>query len=321
MSSGKLVLVLAVLLGAVVCSPAAIALKAVHIDGRGRRARDAARPGARPRQSQDTGTRAAAVAHEAIIGGMLAEDGTFGSAAYILGFQGRLVVQCTGTVVAPSLILTAGHCVENMRTGAVNKPAGYRVVTGAVDWMTGGRHVSKVVGVIVYPRFVRRFDDGDAALLVLASPIATPPVALATTPDPGLLSGGTAATMVGWGITSFGQQAQTERLSLASTVVQGDRWCKRNAPPFYAKDELCTIAPPKYATGGCNGDSGGPLLVPGPSAGESVEVGIATHVYGRCSTRRPTVFTRVDSISTWVHTWVEAYKQPTRPPAPPPAAP
>jgi secreted trypsin-like serine protease len=257
-----------------------------------------------------------AVAHQAIIGGAPAADGAFASLAYILDFRGGDGGQCTGTVVAPSLVLTAGHCAENMKNGSVNKPSGYRVVTGSVDWATGERQISKVLGAIVYPRFARTRDDGDAALLVLASPIATPPVTLANPSGAGLLVAGSRATMAGWGETSFEQKGLTERLVSANTVVQGSRWCKRNAPPFYAKDELCTISPSDYATGGCHGDSGGPLLEPGPMAGESIEIGIAIHVYGRCSTHRPTVYTRVDSISSWVHTWIEAYKRPSTSPAP-----
>jgi hypothetical protein len=38
-----------------------------------------------------------------------------------------------------------------------------------------------------------------------------------------------------------------------------------------------------------------------------VEVGIAVHVYTACSTRLPTVFTRVEPIAAWVRTWIEAY--------------
>lgn len=312
----KLALVSVALLSAATSAPVAIAHRGAHADGARRPARSAATHGFGHLLSRRYRSRAAAVAHEAVIGGTPAEDGTFASVAYIVDFQGKGVGQCTGTVVAPSLILTAGHCVENMKTGAVNKPSGYRVVTGDVDWVTAARRASTVLGVIVYPGYVRKVDYEDAALLVLSAPVTAPAIALATTSDIGRFQGGSAATMAGWGITSLEQRLPTERLRWADTVVQGHQWCKRNAPPFYEQGELCTITPRSYATGACGGDSGGPLLVPGPAGGEPVEVGIAIHVYGRCSTRRPSVFTRVDSISSWVHTWIEAYKRPPSPPAP-----
>jgi len=298
----KLAGVLAVLLSVAGGSvPVAIALEGVHGDG---------------------GPHPAMKAHEAIIGGAPARAGTFASLAYIVDVRGSEVGQCTGTVVAPKLILTAGHCAENVKTGIVNKSSGYVVLTGSLDPATIEPQVSTVLGVLVDEAFVRRVDDGDAALLVLSTPTTAPAITLANASDLRDLRAGTPAMMAGWGRTQYGQRRPIERLQWAHTAVQGGRWCKRNAPPFYLRSEICTIDPPRYSTGGCNGDSGGPLLASEPTGGEPIQIGIAIHVYGRCSTRRPTVFTRVDPISSWVHTWIEAYKLPPTPtPTPSPPAP
>jgi secreted trypsin-like serine protease len=262
------------------------------------------------------------VAHASIIGGASVQDGTFPSLAYVVDVQGRFVYQCTGTVVAPSLILTAGHCAEHMKTGVVNAPSGYRVVTGTIDPIAPTASVSTVLGVIVYPGLARRVDDGDAALLVLSNPIAVPPIVLATRSYARHLRGGQPAVMAGWGITSFEQRLPTERLQSAATVVQRRNWCRANARPFYSKNELCTISPPSYATGACAGDSGGPLLAQRRTGGQLIQIGIAVHVYGRCSTRRPSVFVSTGAISSWVHTWIAAYKlPPVSPPRVPPPVP
>jgi secreted trypsin-like serine protease len=242
-----------------------------------------------------------------------AQEGTFPSLAYLVDIRGKYVYQCTGTVIAPSLILTAGHCAQNMKTGVVNRPSGYRVVTGTIDPSVPGASVSRVLGVIVYPWLARRVDKGDAALLVLSTPTKAPAIALASALEVRRFSKGSTAVIAGWGITSFKQKLPTEALRFAETVVQGAKWCKGNAPPFYAKSELCTISPPTYATGACSGDSGGPLLAQRPT-GEIVEIGIAVHVYGRCSTRRPSVFVNVGSISAWVRTWIDAYRVSPPPP-------
>jgi trypsin len=262
-------------------------------------------------------------AHEAIIGGAAAQAGSFPSLAYVVDIQGSYAYQCTGTVVAPSLVLTAGHCVENTRTGARFKPSGYRIVTGAIDPLTPGATVSRVLGVIVYPGFARKLDQGDAALLVLSNPVSAPPIALATRSEMNRLRAGSQATMAGWGLTSYAQRLPTETLRSADTVVQGRRWCAVNAPPFSGKSEICGIAPPSYATGACSGDSGGPLLAQLPGGGGPIQFGIAVHVYGQCSTHHPSVFVKVSAIAAWIHTWIAAYRSPpvSPSPAPTPSAP
>jgi trypsin len=250
-----------------------------------------------------------AVAHVAIIGGVAAASGAFPALAEVLDARGGELGECSGTVVAPTLILTAGHCAENVKTGVHDQPAGYSVLTFAGADGESERQVSRVTAVLVYEGFRRRDDDGDAALLVLAAPVSAPAVKLAASPAEGGPAAGTLATIAGWGRTRYRQSRLTERLYAAATVVQAPSWCARDAPPFSPRGELCAIDPPSYRTGGCNGDSGGPLLVPAEDGvqAEAVEVGIAVHVYGRCSTRHPTVFTSVASIRPWIESWIAAY--------------
>lgn len=256
-------------------------------------------------------------AHAAIVGGSPVPAGTFPSLAYVVDFQGTIVYQCTGTVVAPSLILTAGHCAENLQTGAEFGASGYRVVIGAVEPLLPELPVSTVLATIVYPHINRRADDDDVALVVLSTPTTAPPVKLASASFAKHLVDGTPATIAGWGRTSYEQVTPTEHLQSAGTAVQGRKWCKRNAPPFFASNEICTISPPSYSTGACEGDSGGPLLVSGPS-GEPVEVGVTDHGYGKCSTRHPSVFASVGALSSWIESWVLAYAHAPTPPNPAP---
>jgi hypothetical protein len=72
-------------------------------------------------------------AHAAIIGGTPAESGAFPWLAFVVDEFATGYGLCTGTVVAPNLILTAAHCAENRETRVVNEPSGYSIVTGNVD--------------------------------------------------------------------------------------------------------------------------------------------------------------------------------------------
>ncbi len=248
-----------------------------------------------------------AVAHAAIIGGTLAKDNTFPQLAFILYNHGSSGFTCTGTVVAPNVVLMAGHCAED------TVASGYSVVTGNVEWSASPRQVSGVSRVVVYPAFNRTYLSGDAALLVLATPTTAPAITLASYPsDSAHLKAGTKALIVGWGDTHAGQLKPSKRLSWAGTVVQRTSYCQSQLGSFYEPSEICTIDPPNYATGACSGDSGGPLVTPVPSGSVSIELGVTSHIYGDCSTQHPSVFTRADLIAPWVNKWIAAVKPTSR---------
>jgi hypothetical protein len=243
-------------------------------------------------------------AHVAVIGGQPADPGTFPWMAYILDSRGNEVGQCSGTVVAPNLVLTAGHCAENMQSGVVNEASGYRVLTGNVDAgaLETEKQTSGVTRVIVCSCHDRHTAVGDVALLQLSTPTTAPAVTLASRP-----AGGTGALLAGWGDTYPKQETLVEQLRSAPTVVQSPGSCEREAPPFSPASEICTIDPPEHQTGVCSGDSGGPLLMAEPSApGGMVQIGVASHGYDECATTSPSVFTRTDVISNWVRGWAQA---------------
>jgi secreted trypsin-like serine protease len=264
--------------------------------------------------------RSHAVARAAIIGGAPAAGAAFPWLAEMIDVRGDEAVECTGSVVAPRLILTAGHCVENLLTGAAYPASGFSILTFTQSATGGERQISTVSGVIPYEGFERSVDTGDAALLALSAPVRAPAITLATSADAPQLQAGTTATIVGWGKTRFTEREPSRTLRSAGTVVQASTWCTRTAPPFLVSGELCALDAPSYTSGGCNGDSGGPLLVAGAN-GVPVDVGIAVHVYGRCSTRRPTVFTRIDAIAPWLDSWIAAYAEPATSPPPAPTPP
>ena len=132
---------------------------------------------------------------------------------------------CSGTVVAPDVVLTAGHCAVDLSTMTVYPPQQYQVYTGNVDWPDAA--ASNVSRVVAYPGFRKItgangnvYADGDAALLQLASPTTAPAIPLASDPaDSGLYEGGSAAAIAGWGLTSAGGPTP-DQLQWAVTVDQ-----------------------------------------------------------------------------------------------------
>jgi secreted trypsin-like serine protease len=265
-------------------------------------------------------TAGGARAHAAVIGGHVARPGQFASIAEVVDVRRKSALVCTGTVVSPRLVLTAGHCAANLLTGANNTASGYLVLTGAVSDNDPAGQVSHVLGVLVYEGFSRRYARGDAALLVLSTPTTAPAVELATRADARMLHAGRTATLAGWGLTALTSHGPSAVVRWTQTVLQGPRWCARNAPPFFRRGEICAIDSVHHTAGACFGDSGGPLLVSRPD-GSVIDVGIVSHGYRDCSTHTPGVFTRVDAVGSWLRTWIAAYAphQAPLPPAPAPA--
>jgi secreted trypsin-like serine protease len=241
-------------------------------------------------------------AQASIVGGKQAAPGQFPSLAFIADFPPtkKFVSGCTGTVLTPRVILTAAHCTFDEETKAPEDPAGYVVVTGAVDWAseTEPRQLSKVTRLIPYPKYASetgRDGFGDAALLVLETPTTAPPVPIATPANKRLIEIGTRGVIAGWGNTTFEQKEFTESLMWAHTTIGSDR-CEG------LWGRLCAIDFPEGRSGACHGDSGGPLLVHRRGGKGWVEVALTEAGFGKCSTRRPQLYTRTDLLAKWIGT-------------------
>ena len=121
--------------------------------------------------------------HRAIVGGRGAPAGSFPWLAFIEdNLGGGNYDLCTGTLVSSNVVLTAGHCVEDVTTETQDPASGFAVVTGALDWTDRAtRQVSGVSQTAIYPGFDPSTAHGDAAVLELSTPTTAPALPLATT--------------------------------------------------------------------------------------------------------------------------------------------
>jgi secreted trypsin-like serine protease len=212
---------------------------------------------------------------------------------------------CGGTLVAPDRVLTAGHCVEDLRI------ADLRVFVGARKRRRGGYRYDGVpvqaADVATHPGY-RPLEGGgpvnDAAIVRLATPVLdVPPVKLAATGDTPLFAGGQDATVVGWGVT----RTDLRSAPLATTLQRGglrilpERSCGRaysGGDAFRPAVMLCARSrdPERRPnTSPCVGDSGGPLVV-----GEDLQVGIVSFGISCGALREPTVFARVSGLRAFI---------------------
>lgn len=260
-----------------------------------------------------------------VIGGHAASIAEFPSLSFIEADEGRRSFSCTGTVVAPRVILTAAHCVEDVESGRFTNTNAYAVATGIANLRQVTRaNVFRVAETHVFPGFDPGRVHGDAALLILSTPTATPPLALAGPADAPLYGEGTPVSIAGWGLTKAQNRNGPATLRAAQMAVQGSSFCSRQTRSYYREYsptmQLCLLEPPKDQSGSCFGDSGGPAI--GQRAdGTAVELGVISIVGPLCSPQAPNVLTRVDLVSAWVSEWIAAVETGTPAPAVDPNAP
>jgi hypothetical protein len=213
---------------------------------------------------------------------------------------------CGGVVIAPTKIITAGHCVAGAHWDDVNSdgtPFGVAVTgtdqlpttntDGSAD-LHGGT-VSGVWRQWSHPSFNSVTLDDDVAVLTLDAPVTATPLPLAAADDTADYAVGTAATVYGWGRTSSTSQDLSQTLREATLPIDAASACTAAyGTQFVAAHQVCA-GPPATGTdagtvGVCSGDSGGPLVVRGRL------VGVVSAASQDCVTQGTySVFTKVSA--------------------------
>ena len=207
---------------------------------------------------------------ERIIGGTVANSSQFKNVGVL---KQRSFKFCTGTVIAPNWVLTAGHCCEGIR------PSQLRQFSFEVD----GRNYNWAA-TYIHPAY--NFPDGDVALIKLKTNVTgiTPAVLRNAAPRVGDFM-----TIVGFGLTGTGASGTTG----GSGIKRFGTVRLDGVDPFFVtwnfdSPELNNTAP---------GDSGGPGFVGGEivsvcSGGSNEDAGWGDQSFN----------TRTDAYRTWINT-------------------
>ncbi|MCJ2008406.1 trypsin-like serine protease [Methylobacterium sp. E-041] len=232
----------------------------------------------------------------AVINGEVTRDpnGTRNFVVRIESTQGEI---CSGTLIAPDLVLTAAHCVM--------QPAGYSIV--AVDRGFRQRRVS-VIAASMHPEFVPGTTPEDQpgvdlALLKLEQPLGTDYAPL----DPrgaGSIGNGDAVDIAGFGVVAENRRNTARTLRQAHLVSIGSLQVANRVTVVTDRRRMAETA----GAGACLGDSGGPILSGGPGGYQIVGVVSWSSGAMRQDARRRTAcggFTAVTPVAE--HTgWIAA---------------
>ena len=201
----------------------------------------------------------------AVVGGQDADEGEYPFVAHVTIDK---LFGCTGTLVAPTWVVTAGHC-SSLTGAAIATPVGtpgqlIDVRLNSIKAHEGEGDLVPVKRAVVQPNYIFVNGSGhDVALLELAEPVDLPTVKVAGTGEESLWEPGTMATVAGFGLTEDGGDPP-DVLQEAQVPITTDEYAAEAYPDRFENETQIGAG---FRDGGvdtCQGDSGGPLLVPGP---------------------------------------------------------
>lgn len=221
----------------------------------------------------------------AIVGGTTVQPGQWPDAVAVIATTGY----CTGTLIAPDVVLTAGHCA---------KLRPLEVIADTIDFASADGVRATVASTQAYVNWQTSYD---VAVLVLASPIGeVAPRKLGTTCTFDRFARNTQVRLVGFGATNASGSQTNSLLKQAFTVVTdpectGGNGCKQAVSPGG-----------EFVAGGtgqadsCFGDSGGPVYLDTP--GGAVVVGVVSRGLANATTPCGSggIYVRTDKLVDWI---------------------
>jgi trypsin len=253
------------------------------------------------------GVLALAAPAQAVVGGKAVPPGQF---QYVANVQIMGAFGCTGTLIAPDWVLTAGHCgssTGSLSQGLVPTPvawpaAAYHVVLGSVYANGTGGEQHDVSQVLVDSDYIVTNGTGnDVTLMKLDTPSKLAPMKIAAVGERDTWKPGALTTIAGFGTTSEDASSPPDQMQVARVPITTDEYCANAYPQglsevaddgsFDSKTMVCA-GYPQGGTDTCEGDSGGPLLAPLPS-GDFHLVAATSFGAGCAEPDKPGVYARL----------------------------
>ncbi len=212
---------------------------------------------------------------------------------------------CSGTVIAPNWILTAGHCVGEENGGNTYPASAFKVYTGNVEWEHAT--VSAVAEALRDPGYADQFSKfpqediaDDVGLLHLSAPVTVEPIVLATPQSFSRVVDGASLSAAGFGLTSPNGTEPSKTMQLVTGLTVENVPASGSNERGEGNDILIESSSNK---GTCKGDSGGPFI-------DSVEEEVAVTSFGVASACNGTYAQRIDVVDPWIDEKVESSEPP-----------
>ena len=247
----------------------------------------------------------------AVVGGKTIRAGRYPGVVQVVAndFAGGQGTLCGGALIAPRLVVTAGHCFLHVPFHSLRPVS---VVFGR-QWSyphknpPAGIHIGvvRVAHAPINPKLRQSFPD-DVEVLYLRRPAPVKPLKLGA---PAAAKAGAPVFALGWGLTSSHEsELRRNQLHGLAMHVRSSADCRRLAGSEYdAATQICLSPRPGGGLQGtCYGDSGSPLL----SASGSTVLGTVSTSNNFCG-KGASIFTRLTSgpLRHWVNRQINASRR------------
>ncbi|MGN6107271.1 MAG: S1 family peptidase [Kofleriaceae bacterium] len=221
-----------------------------------------------------------------VIGGTAVPAGKWPDTVAVIGTQGT----CTGTLIAPDVVLTAGHC-EGARP--------IRVIANTTNYNAAGGITSTIKSFTTYPSWQTSYD---VAVIVLNTPITgVAPRRVGTACSFQGFGASMTVRLVGFGLTDTAGVGDNTRLNETSAPVTDPDCTAGNGC-------MASVSPGgEFVAGGsgrdsCYGDSGGPVYLDTPRG--TIVIGAVSR--GVDDSPTPCggggIYVRTDKVVQWLET-------------------
>lgn len=210
----------------------------------------------------------------------------------------RGVSQCSGSLVSPTIVVTAAHCLAGISASDLRVWSGISKTSER-----SSSQESLVASAVAHPSFDSRTFANDIGVITLAKPIdllgkvrtIALPYGMDALTWP---ANGTPATISGWGVTSPTGGATSDQLMRADIQVLAGpgQPCGQYGPDLDPTQDVCAGTPTGNIDA-CQGDSGGPLVTVGAVP---LLAGLVSSGNECAKAGYPGLYTRITTFLPWL---------------------